>query len=74
MSTTITIPKSTHRRFEEECWPSAKENYRYGQAFYKFIEADKIKSQGNEFWLQKLYYVDDITARVMILSVIDWEN
>lgn len=70
MSKTITIPKTRFDQFRFD--PNS--GLRYGQAFHQFMGLEKITSNANREWCDKLYNANDNQARNMVKKVIDPNN
>lgn len=67
------IPRTQYKQFQQFCKENAHvcEHLRLGQAFYNWANCHKMTQTP---WLQRLYYVDDVTAEKMISSIIDEGN
>ena len=70
MSKTIVIPKSRLDQFRYD--PNS--GLRWGQAFHQFMGLEKVTSNANKEWADKLYNAKDNQARNMVLKVIDYDN
>jgi hypothetical protein len=70
--TTLKIPLSCLMAFEVSGYDT--KYLRWGQAFHQFLELNKITSEPNKTWCDKLYNADYAAALSMVYLVLDWEN
>lgn len=67
----FTIPLSRYTGFKKK----PNEQRRLGQLFYEYMEFDKVTAPFDRFWCDQLYNIQsDVTARQMIMSIIDKDN
>jgi len=66
----LTIPFSRFKGFEHK----RNDGRRWGQHFHDYMELSKVTNGIDKVWCDKLYTVDDVTARQMVLNVIDQDN
>lgn len=72
---TITFPQTSVDRFFREKWPHQKgKGIRMGQAFHQFMNLEKITSDDNKVFCDRLYEADGNKAKAIILSVLDKNN
>lgn len=63
----ITIPRSRFNQFRYD--PAC--GLRWGQAFYAFMQFEKVTSNANKEWCDRLYAAKDNQAKNMVRKVID---
>jgi hypothetical protein len=67
---TIVIPKTRFSQFRH-----TNPNLRWGQEFHQFMGLEKITSDPNKIWCDRLYNEPNAArARAMVLQQIDVEN
>lgn len=67
----FTIPLSRYAGFKK----GSNDKRRLGQLFYEYMQFEKVTAPFDKFWCDQLYNMpSDITARQMILSIIDKNN
>lgn len=66
----ISIPLSRFKAFSH----TRTDGRRWGQHFYDYMELGKVTSGFDKVWCDKLYQVNDVQARQMVLNVIDYDN
>lgn len=66
----LTVPMSRYKQFEHD--PSLGK--RWGQAFYDFMQFEKVTNPFDKAWCDQLYVARDVIARQMVLNVIDHAN
>ena len=68
----MTIPLSCLMAFEVSGYDTT--NLRWGQAFHQFLELNKVTSEPNKTWCDKLYNADKIAALSMVYLALDLQN
>jgi len=66
----MSIPKS---RFDAFRYDPAS-GLRWGQAFHQYMGLEKVTSNANKEWADKLYYAKDNQAKNMVRKVLDESN
>ena len=67
----LRIPRSTFLQFKKE-YKNMDKSLRFGQAFHQWFKLEKITSDQNKAWADKLYVVNAAQATKMIESILDY--
>ena len=70
---TIQFPRSRIVQFYKENpdWHTAK-GLRFGQAFYNFMQLEKVTNAADKAFCDKLFNADSLTAQRMVIERTDW--
>lgn len=71
---TFTVPLSRVTEFRKLHPHTSGQVLRYGQAFYNYMDFNKMTSAENRGFLDRLHAADGDKAVKMIESIIDYEN
>lgn len=71
---TLVFPRSAVLRFYKENPTWKEKGLRLGQAFFNWMELDKVKTPENKAFCDKLFNVTSDVAARMIISRTDWEQ
>lgn len=66
---TLTIPETRLKAFI-----NPQDGRRWGQAFYDYMQFEKITDPVNKAWCDKLYLAGVIDSRKMVHQILDREN
>lgn len=71
---TLTVPLSRVNEFRKAHPHTSGQVLRYGQAFYNYMDFNKVTSAENRGFLDRLHAADGDKAVKMIESITDYEN
>lgn len=72
---TIVFPRSRVEQFyrEHPNWHTV-EKLRFGQAFYNFMQLDKVTGEANKAFCDRLFNADSMAAQRMVIDRTDRDN